>query len=201
MKSLRFGTAVSILALATTLSGCAAPSFKNAQTAQAAKANLAYGLRAQMALESGDFTSAIDPAEKAVEANPGDSTVRGLLANAYFAGGRFASADAAYADALALSPAQPQVILKRALAQIAQGKNNEALSLLESARNYLDAADYGLAVALAGQPVMNEARDFPIVFDDEDSQCPLSRPSSSALSLGPIPGPSVLGPTAFVPSY
>jgi len=152
MKSLRFGTAVSILALATTLSGCAAPSFKSAQTAQAAKANLAYGLRAQMALESGDFTSAIDLAEKAVEANPGDSTVRGLLANAYFAGGRFASADAAYADALALSPAQPQVILKRALAQIAQGKNNEALSLLESARNYLDAADYGLAVALAGQP-------------------------------------------------
>jgi len=113
---------------------------------------MAYGLRAQMALESGDFTSAIDLAEKAVEASPNDATVRGLLGNAYFAGGRFASADAAYADALALSPAQPQVILKRALTQIAQGKNGEALSLLESARNYIEAADYGLAVALAGQP-------------------------------------------------
>lgn len=152
MNSLRFGTAVSALALATTLAGCAIPSFRSASSVKSAKANLAYGLRAQMALESGDFASAIDLAEKAVEASPNDSTVRGLLGNAYFAGGRFASADSAYADALALAPAQPQVILKRALTQIAQGKNSEALSLLESARYYLDAADYGLAVALAGQP-------------------------------------------------
>ena len=151
MNSLRFGTAVSALALTTMLAGCAAPSFKSAPHVNSAKANMAYGLRAQMALESGDFASAIDLAEKAVEASPGDATVRGLLANAYFAGGRFASAEAAYGDTLALSPGQPQVILKRALTQIAQGKNAEALSLLESGRYYLDAADYGLAVALAGQ--------------------------------------------------
>ena len=152
MKSLRFGTAVSILALTTMLTGCAAPSFRSAHAEKDAKATLGYGLRAQMALESGDFTSAIDLAEKAVEVSPNDATVRGLLGNSYFAGGRFASADAAYADALALMPAQPQIILKRALTQIAQGKNSEALSLLESARYYLEAADYGLAVALAGQP-------------------------------------------------
>ena len=152
MTSLRFGTAVSALALTTMLAGCAAPSFKSASHVNSAKSNMAYGLRAQMALESGDFTSAIDLAEKAVEASPSDATVRGLLANAYFAGGRFASAEAAYGDTLALSPAQPQVALKRALTQIAQGKNAEALSGLESARYFLDAADYGLAVALAGQP-------------------------------------------------
>jgi len=152
MNSLRFGTAVSALALTTILAGCAGPSFKSASHVNSAKANMAYGLRAQMALESGDFTSAIDLAEKAVEASPSDATVRGLLANAYFAGGRFASAEAAYGDTLALSPAQPQVALKHALTQIAQGKNAEALSGLESARYFLDAADYGLAVALAGQP-------------------------------------------------
>ena len=152
MNSLRFGTAVSALALTTMLAGCAGPSFKSASHVNSAKANMAYGLRAQMALESGDFTSAIDLAEKAVEASPSDATVRGLLANAYFAGGRFASAEAAYGDTLALSPAQPQVALKHALTQIAQGKNAEALSGLESARYFLDAADYGLAVALAGQP-------------------------------------------------
>jgi Flp pilus assembly protein TadD len=152
MTSLRFGTAVSALALTTMLAGCAAPSFKSASHVNSAKSNMAYGLRAQMALESGDFTSAIDLAEKAVEASPSDATVRGLLANAYFAGGRYASAEAAYGDTLALSPAQPQVALKRALTQIAQGKNAEALSGLESARYFLDAADYGLAVALAGQP-------------------------------------------------
>ena len=50
------------------------PSFRHASSANAAqgKANLAYGLRAQMALEAGDFTSAIDFAEKAVETNPDD---------------------------------------------------------------------------------------------------------------------------------
>ena len=153
MNSFRFGTAVSALALTTILAGCAGPSFKSASHVNSAKANMAYGLRAQMALESGDFTSAIDLAEKAVEASPSDATVRGLLANAYFAGGRFASAEAAYGDTLALSPAQPQVALKHALTQIAQGKTAEALSGLESARYFLDAADYGLAVALAGQPV------------------------------------------------
>ena len=152
MNSLRFGTAVSALALTTMLAGCAAPSFRSASNVSSAKANLAYGLRAQMALESGDVASAIDLAEKAVQANPNDATVRGLLANAYFAAGRFSSADSAYGDALALSPAQPQVVLKRALTQIAQGKNSEALSLLEPARYHLEAADYGLAVALAGQP-------------------------------------------------
>jgi Flp pilus assembly protein TadD len=152
MNSLRFGTAVSAIALATMISGCATPSFRSAASVNDAKANLAYGIRAQMALQSGDFASAIDLAEKAVEASPNDATVRGLLGNAYFAAGRFASADSAYADALALSPAEPQVVLKRALTQIAQGKNSEALSLLESARYYIDAADYGLAVALAGQP-------------------------------------------------
>ena len=152
MNSLRFGTAVSALALATTIAGCASPSFRSASSVKAANPNLAYGIRAQMALQSGDFTSAIDLAEKAVEASPGDATVRGLLGNAYFAAGRFASADSAYADTLALSPAEPQIVLKRALTQIAQGKNAEALSLLESARYYIDAADYGLAVALAGQP-------------------------------------------------
>ena len=46
-------------------------------------------------------------------------------------------------------------MLKLALVQIAQGKRGEALALLEAARDALDAADHGLALALAGQP--NEA--------------------------------------------
>jgi len=152
MSSLRFGSAVSALALSVMLAGCAAPASRSAAVAKGAKPNLAYGLRAQAAIESGDYASAIDFAEKAVEANPHDATVRMLLGNAYFGGGRFASADAAYSDAQALDPGQSGVVLKRALVQIAQGKNSEALSLLSAARDQIDAADYGLAVALAGQP-------------------------------------------------
>jgi hypothetical protein len=76
-----------------------------------------------------------------------------LLGNCYFAAGRFASAESAYQDSLSLLPNQPQVVLKLALVEIAQGKNAEALGYLNLARDSLDPADYGLAVALAGRPV------------------------------------------------
>ena len=151
MKALRLGSAVSAIALAGILAGCAAPMSRSA-TAAKGKANLAYGIRAQMALSSGDYVSAVSLAEQAVEASPRDASVRGLLGNTYFAAGRFASAEAAYGDSLELAPNQPQVILKRVLVQIAQGKNDEANALLQSAQGLLDPADYGLALALAGRP-------------------------------------------------
>jgi len=151
MKPLRLGTAVSAVALAGILAGCAAPMSRNASVAKG-KANLAYALRAQMAIGSGDYTSAVDLAERAAESSPQDAGIRGLLGNAYFGAGRFASAEAAYNDSLALAPAQPQIILKRVLVQIAQGKNGEAVSALQAAQGMIDPADYGLALALAGQP-------------------------------------------------
>jgi D-alanyl-D-alanine carboxypeptidase len=149
MKPLRFGTAVSAVALAGMLAGCAAPMSRSAQASNG-KANLAYGLRAQMALSEGDYASAVGLAESAVEASPQDAAIRGLLGNAYFGSGRFASAEAAYGDALSLAPDQPSIILKRALVQIAQGKNDEAVALLQAAQGFVDSADYGLALALAG---------------------------------------------------
>ena len=151
MKPLRLGTAVSAVALAGILAGCAAPMSRNASVAKG-KANLAYALRAQMAIGSGDYTSAVDLAERAAESSPQDAGIRGLLGNAYFGAGRFASAEAAYNDSLALAPAQPQIILKRVLVQIAQGKNGEAVAALQAAQGMIDPADYGLALALAGQP-------------------------------------------------
>jgi D-alanyl-D-alanine carboxypeptidase len=113
---------------------------------------MAYALRAQMALGSGDYASAVTLAEQAAEATPQDYNVRSLLGNAYFAGGRFASAEAAYNDSLSLASAQPQIILKRALVQIALGKNDQAISGLQAAQGMIDPADYGLALALAGRP-------------------------------------------------
>lgn len=124
---------------------------RNASVAKG-KPNLAYALRAQMAIGSGDYTSAVDLAEHAAESSPQDTGIRGILGNAYFGAGRFVSAEAAYNDALALAPAQPQIILKRALVQIAQGRNGEAIAALQAAQGMIDPADYGLALALAGQP-------------------------------------------------
>ena len=60
----RFGTAVSAVALATLVAGCAGPLARTSSAAKASNPTMAYGMRAQMALSSGDFASAIDFAEK-----------------------------------------------------------------------------------------------------------------------------------------
>lgn len=151
MKALRFGSAVSAVALVTMLGACAAPTTRSGSAIKASS-NLALALRAQMALGAGDFASAVDLAERAVENKAGDSALRALLGNAYFASGRFASAESAYSDSLTLAPNQPELVLKLALVEIAQGKNGDALALLESARGMIDPADHGLALALAGRP-------------------------------------------------
>ena len=152
-KPSRLTTAASLVALATVIAGCAAPQNRVASSAGSAKAKGEVGLamRALAALGSNDIPTAIGLAERAVEVTPDDAGFRALLGNAYFAGGRFASAESAYKDALAISSGQPQLVLKLALVQIAQGKHGAAISLLDSNRGQLDPADYGLALALAGR--------------------------------------------------
>ena len=149
--SLRFGSALSAIALATTLGGCAAFSGKSSQANVASAANIGLTTRAQIALASKDYVSAVSFAEQAAEKTPNDAGVRMLLGNVYFASGRFNSAEGAYRDSLSLNPGQPQVVLKLALVQIAQGRNSDALAGLNAARNSLDPSDYGLALALAGR--------------------------------------------------
>ncbi len=153
-KPVRFGSALSLIALASVVGGCATSS-TNVQTAGfGGKAHGEIGLatRAMAALNSNNVPAAIDFAERAVARTPSDAGFRALLGSAYFAGGRFKSAEGAYKDSLSLYSNQPQVVLKLALVEIALGKNNEALTFLEAGRDVLDAADYGLAVALAGRP-------------------------------------------------
>jgi Flp pilus assembly protein TadD len=144
---------MSFIALASLTAGCAAPQ-SHVKMGFGGKANGEVGLatRAMAALNANDIPTAISFAEKAVEKTPNDAGFRALLGNAYFAGGRFASAEGAYKDALTLYSNQPQVILKLALVEIALGKNGEAFAFLDAGKGVLDPADYGLAVALAGRP-------------------------------------------------
>lgn len=154
MSMLRATTGVTALAIAGMIAGCANPSAgvsgKSAKLSEASEVGLAT--RAHLALAAGDVTGAIGLAERAVEKTPRDAIFRVLLGNSYLAGGRFASAEAAYADALSLDPRQVPVALKLVLAQIAQGKNDAALAVLDQLRGSAEAADVGLAMALAGQP-------------------------------------------------
>lgn len=164
----RFGTSLSTLAIAAALSGCATGQ-QNRESIFGAKVdheNIGVATRALAALNAQQYAKAVELAEQAVENSPEDAGFRALLGNAYFASGRFASAEAAYRDSLTLFPAQPELMLKLALVQIAQGSNGEALAVLEASRGLLDPSDYGLAVALAGQPemavaVLDEAARMP----------------------------------------
>jgi Flp pilus assembly protein TadD len=147
----RFGTAISTIAIAAMMTGCAAgQESRQAFAPKAGAPNLGLALQAQAALSSGQSVQAVEFAERAVAATPGDSELRALLGNCYFAAGRFASAEQAYRDSLSLMPAQPKLVLKLALVEIAQGRDADALAALDAARTALDPADYGLAIALAG---------------------------------------------------
>ena len=150
-KPIRFVSAASTIVLASMIVGCAAPQQK---TGFGGRTDDDTGLatRAMMALNSNDFATAISFAERAVAKTPDDAGFRAILGNAYFAAGRFWSAEAAYKDSLTIYSNQPQVVLKLALVEIALGKKGEALSFLDAGRSVLDASNYGLALALAGRP-------------------------------------------------
>jgi tetratricopeptide (TPR) repeat protein len=76
-----------------------------------------------------------------------------LLGQAYLAAGRFPSAVGALTDALALDPASGAAALHLALAQIATGDWGGARETLGAHEGSIPAADRGLALALAGDPV------------------------------------------------
>jgi Flp pilus assembly protein TadD len=167
MRPSRFGSAISTLAIVAVLSGCAVgQGSRQSLASKAATSKVGLGMRAQAALEAGQFTTAVELAEQAVQYIANDAGYRTLLGNSYFAAGRFASAEQAYRDSLTLAAGQPDVVLKLALVEIAQGRSADALAALEQARGALDPADYGLALALAGHPdqavaVLNQVARAP----------------------------------------
>jgi Flp pilus assembly protein TadD len=153
-QPLRTSSALSLVILSSMIAGCATSqvhmgSASHVDSKATGEAGLA--MRAIAALNSNDVPTAIDFAERAVARTPRDAALRALLGNAYFAGGRFHSAEAAFRDSLTLEANQPQVALKFALVEIALGKNNQAAAFLNSNRGLLDPSDYGLALALVGR--------------------------------------------------
>jgi D-alanyl-D-alanine carboxypeptidase len=155
-KSNRLGTALTAVSLIAVATACAGPNSRVGSASMFGgpvnSGELGLATKAQLALAANDVAGAIPLAERAVERSPQDAGYRALLGNCYLAAGRFASAEAAFRDALSIYANQPQVVLKLALVQIALGKNEEATLLLAEARGMLDASDAGLALALAGDP-------------------------------------------------
>ena len=109
-------------------------------------------VKAEDALAKGKSDKAVSFAESAVLASPRDAGLRELLGAAYIEAGRFESAAATLDEALQLGAASPRTIVSLALAQIASGQQAAALATLDTHETDLDPADFGLAIALAGQP-------------------------------------------------
>ena len=105
---------------------------------------------------------AITDAEAAVAKSPRDAALRAALGHAYLRAGRFESAAGVLADAQALGDSTGRTALALALAQTAIGKGHDAIEVLDSARAQMPVADYGLAVALAG----DGARGVAVLTDD-----------------------------------
>jgi Flp pilus assembly protein TadD len=106
----------------------------------------------EQALAARDFGHALTRAEALVAASPRDGAARALLGRAYLANGRYASAETAFADALTLARADPRTIISLALVKAGLGKADEARAILADHIGEVPASDYGLAMALAGDP-------------------------------------------------
>ena len=146
------GHALTAIGLVGALAACSNSMKTNSASATTVDpSKVGMAMRAQAALTSNDLATALSLGEAAVEYRPNDASFRALLGNIYLASGRYASAERSYHDALTLAAPDPQVVLKYALVQIAQGKADAAVAMLGQAQSLLDPADLGLALALAGR--------------------------------------------------
>ena len=136
------------LVIPAALAGLAFTGYDAAAASQRTDTSFA---KAEAALKSGQADKAITHAEAAVLADPLNADARALLGAAYLKAGRFMAAAASFEDALDLGHEDSRTVLSYALAKTAIGDARVAVTALDEARGRLSAADYGLALALAGQ--------------------------------------------------
>ncbi|SEJ55316.1 Sporulation related domain-containing protein [Sphingobium sp. AP50] len=155
MNRKTFGkAALSSLIVATTMVGCTGAAFRPRTSAVQQKGDPAkLAAAAEKALASRNAVKAVESAEAAVQLAPQNAAYRQILGRAYVLAGRFASAETALADAMDLGNADASTVVSLALVQVAQGRPDAARNLLIEHADTVPAGDYGLAMAMAGDPV------------------------------------------------
>jgi Flp pilus assembly protein TadD len=99
-----------------------------------------------------DYAQALTAAEQLVAADPQNGNARAILARAYLASGRYISARIAFTDAMTLGNRDPRTIVSLSLTESGLGDLQAAHTLLADHIADLPAADYGLAMTMAGDP-------------------------------------------------
>lgn len=136
--------AISALAIGLATSGCSSLGIGKQSAAEASS----NGKQAEADARS--TSKSLARAENAVEAQPQDASLRYALGQQYMGAGRFTSAENSFAEAFALQK-DGRTALNYALAQISNGRQYQAVQMLDEYREQIPAADYGLALALAGE--------------------------------------------------
>ncbi len=144
--------AATVLAVSAALAGCSGMDLGRMGNVSGEKNAAKASEKASKAMAKGDLAKALLMAEAAVAANPNNANYRLTLAQAYMAQGRFVSAETSFADALALGNDDGRGAIGLSLAMLANSKEGEAISILGEHRDNMAPADYGLALALAGDP-------------------------------------------------
>ena len=148
-NALRFALASALAA--TVLAGCAG-----------GNARMASGVsRSDIAKAKRADDKAVKRAEEAVLKQPRNSALRAELGQLYLRVGRFTSAATAFNDAMELGENSARTALGLVLADVALGKQQNAIALLDDWRDSIPAGDLGLAVALAG----DSSRGVAILVD------------------------------------
>ncbi len=141
----------SSLIVAGTMVGCSGARMENRPAIAATQASgIALGI--EKALAAKDYARALIDAERFVTASPREAAARTLLGRAYLANGRYASARTAFTDALTLGSSDPRAIVSLALVETGLGNAAAARELLIRHIADLPASDYGLAMAISGNP-------------------------------------------------
>jgi Flp pilus assembly protein TadD len=155
MTAIRFSRKAKVLGLPLGFAGVAAAALLATGTmsvSAVAKSSPDQSLaEAQKMLAKGKAEKAIELVEAAVAANPREPSYRAVLGQAYLKAGRFESATTAFNDAMKLGDNSARSALGLALANVAAGRNREAVAILDDWRDAIPAADMGLGLALAGE--------------------------------------------------
>lgn len=141
--------------MAVTMAGCSGSALNSRAGVSAGKLEQMAASQAgdaEKALAAHDAGRAVQIAEAAVAADPQNAAYRTLLGRAYLMSGRFDSARTAFEDALTLGSTDGRTIVNLSLIHVAQGRTSDAQALLTRHVATLSAADYGLAMAMAGNP-------------------------------------------------
>jgi Flp pilus assembly protein TadD len=137
--------------MGTSLAGCSSTGADH-KTARVSDNTQTVSAKVEKALAKKDFSQALILSEELVSAEPHNGDYRVLLGRSYLANGRYISARTAFSDAMALGNTQARTIISLALCET--GLNNPAVArkLLAAHAINIPAGDYGLAMAMAGNP-------------------------------------------------